>query len=512
MPLFTPEDFTHALECPTRLGQARLDGPLQERWRARQQLQAQATSLPLLKALAAFKYHPDPLGAKAFIEEDDPQMAIWETRKRLNRPGRVVLANAAVQDEERFARIDVMVHDAAHNTIEVIDVLDRRASPGTMSMRFSDQWYEWRTALYALAFKAVVTARHFRGNQVVAKLVLADESQSCDIEDLRQFAWLQDDAKGRSRVRWRDGLRAADLGSLRMLREVDVSRQVNTLYSGPVDVPGVPPEHRRNLDAFITWATQLHLSGDPVPPVASKACTGCAFRASSDETSHPGCHSPASPPVPAPGVNPVMDAPDDNGPAHRLAVDGAAPSLGLRKGLRPWQWIPFQFALQARVPGGAAAAVQSWQQLEPSAQPALDFLRALQGALDTQEPPPAVIRHRLAPGVVRHLNVAAHNAPVPERAALRAVVERLAAQPALPVEALAQAAPALPDVPDALGALPWVQALLSLHAQGHLPSGEFTQALYLRSQWAGLPGEQQQALASWMQQLLQADLARLHAA
>lgn len=506
---FTPEDFAHSLECPTRLHHARTPGPLQERWHARQRLQSQSLASPLLKGLAIFKYHPDPLGANAIIEVDDPQMAIWETRKRLNRPGRVVLANAAVQDGERFARVDVMVHDAAHNTIEIIDVLPRRASPGTLSMRFSDQWYDWRGALYALAFKAVVTARHFRGNQVVAKLVLPDESQSCDLDDLRRLAWLEEDAQGITRVRWREGLRASDLGSLRFLREVDVSRQVNALYNGPVDVPGVANEHRRNLDSFITWATDLHQRGVPAEPVASRACASCAFRAMPGQDPSHGCHAPVASPAQTPstardGSADSAAAQDRRTPVYLLATASANPSVGLRKGQRAWQWTPFQFTLQRLERAGdgtlQAGAPQAWKQLDPSPQQTLDFLRALQQALAVHDDAmaPAPLRHTLDASALRQLNATAHNAPVSERQLLRALVDRLASQASAPIDALPLDPQGALPAPPELAALPWVGHLFDLQRDGHLAPDELPQALFLRSQWAALSEAQRDALGEWL--------------
>lgn len=507
---FTPEDFAHALECPARLHHARTPGPLKDRWQARQRLQAQTLASPLLKALAIFKYHPDPLGANAIIEVDDPQMAIWETRRRLNRPGRVVLANAAVQDGERFARVDVMVHDAAHNTIEIIDVLPRRASPGTMSMRFSDQWYDWRGALYELAFKAVVTARHFRGNQVVAKLMLPDESQSCDLDDLRRLAWLEEDAQGITRVRWREGLRASDLGSLRFLREVDVSRQVNALYSGPVDVPGVANEHRRNLDSFITWATDLHRCEVPAQPVASKACASCAFRAVPGADASPGCQAPAAAPAQAPscaaheGIVNTSASRGARTPQYLLAIASAHPSVGLRKGQRAWQWTPFQFTLQALDLAGdgtlQARAPQAWQQLDPSPHQALDFLRALQQALAVhgEAMASACIHHTLDATALRQLHATAHNAPTNERAALRGLVDRLASPACERIDPARLEPQALPTASPELAALPWVARLFDLLRDGHLAPQELPPALFLRAQWADLSEAQRQALAEWL--------------
>ncbi|MFD0669156.1 DUF2779 domain-containing protein [Ramlibacter sp. MAHUQ-53] len=285
----TKSRFKIALECPTKLYYESRPGDYRNQMRENAFLAALADGGHQVGTLAKFKYHPDPIGQAITVEANGYDESVAQTHQRLAVPGRVVVAEAALRHDHYFVRVDLLIRDQERKRIELIEVKSKGVSEQDVAGQFTDK--AWRPYLYDVAFQAEVASRVFPGWQIVPKLVLMDKSVACDVEALHQQFPVVFDADGRNaRVEVAAGLDRAALGSLDILREVDVSDLVQGLRAAPVDVTGAPPEQVASLPAFMAWAAGLqhqeirHFGG------MSKACKDCQYRATEGDPLRSGVH------------------------------------------------------------------------------------------------------------------------------------------------------------------------------------------------------------------------------
>ncbi len=290
----TKSRFKIALACPTRLhyenardAQGR---PLYfSQARDNAFLAALADGGHQVGALAWFKYHPDPIGQAITVEASDHEEAVAQTRQRLEAPGRVVIAEAALRHETFFVRVDLLVRDPQRRTVEIIEVKSKGVTREEIDNRL--QAPGWQPYLYDVAFQAEVAAKVFPGWRIVPKLLLVDKSVPCDIDGLPRHVPVTAAPDGRgAQVACPPGLRREDLGALDLLVEVDVSDIVADLRASPVPAPHSPPQHTANLPAFMQWTAQLQQTGVRHFGGVSKACKGCPYRAPAGDPSRSGLH------------------------------------------------------------------------------------------------------------------------------------------------------------------------------------------------------------------------------
>ena len=284
----TKSRFKIALECPTRLYYEAND-----QYRNRLQddafLAALADGGHQVGALAKFKYHPDPQGQAITVEETKYDEAVTATDRLLAAPGRVVIAEAALRHGTCFVRVDLLIRDPQRQCIEIIEVKSKGVSQEDIDTRFKGG--DWQPYLYDVAFQAEIARRVFPGWQIIPKLLLLDKDVACDIEGLHQkFRVIVDEGGRNPHIEIPPGLRREDLGSLDLLREVDVSDIVRDLLASPVRAPHTPPEHAVSMLAFIDWAARLQQSGARHFGGVSKACKDCPYRAQADDAKRSGVH------------------------------------------------------------------------------------------------------------------------------------------------------------------------------------------------------------------------------
>lgn len=290
----TKSRFKIALACPTRLFyENALDEAGEPRYRNRQRDDAQLAALAdgghQIGALALFKYHPDPIGQAITVEAKDYETAVADTRRRLDAPGRVVIAEAALRHEGFFARVDLLIRDPKRKTIEIIEVKSKGVADQDIASRFKTP--DWQPYLYDVAFQAQVAAWVFPGWHIEPKLLLLDKAAACDVGGLQEYLPVVTGADGRHvGIDIPPGLRREALGRLDILREVDVSDVVNDLRHAVVPAPHAPAEHVQNLVAFMQWTSGLQANGTRHFGGVSKACKDCPYRAASDDPLASGVH------------------------------------------------------------------------------------------------------------------------------------------------------------------------------------------------------------------------------
>lgn len=279
--------FKLAVECPTKLHYAKTENGYRNRNDGNEFLQALADGGHQVGALAKFRYHPDPYGARITVETLDKTDALRQTREKLAQPGRVVIAEAALEYGSYFVRVDILVKDGQR--IEVIEVKSKSADNAEVLGRFKSP--EWRPYLYDIAFQTVVAESVFPGFEVVPKLLLVNSQGSCDVDGLHQFFRIVPDAQRRTvTVKLSPTFNAAAVADLNILREENVKDVVDALKARSIEVIGVTSPHNQGLHTFMEWAATLQQSETAFFGGVSKVCKSCEFRADHGDAARSGVH------------------------------------------------------------------------------------------------------------------------------------------------------------------------------------------------------------------------------
>jgi len=103
--------FKTALECPTKLYYQNPKNGYFNKKKDNEFLEALANGGHQVGELAKFKYHDDPVGASITVIERNHRAAVAATRNLLGASDRAVIAEAALQVDKLFARVDILIKD-----------------------------------------------------------------------------------------------------------------------------------------------------------------------------------------------------------------------------------------------------------------------------------------------------------------------------------------------------------------------------------------------------------------
>lgn len=110
--------------------------------------------------LAKYLYCNDPVGEQITVDSLQYDKAWEDTQKRISRPSRVVIAEAAIKYANFFIRVDILVHDPVARTLRVVEVKSRKVDEETVSRGFKgvrgNFAADWLPYLYDIAFQARV--------------------------------------------------------------------------------------------------------------------------------------------------------------------------------------------------------------------------------------------------------------------------------------------------------------------------------------------------------------------
>lgn len=280
----TKSRFKTAMKCPTQLYYSNHDVYFDARTDD-DFLKSLADGGLQVGEMAKYFYHPDPVGEHITVEQRCHDTALTETAMRLAAPGRIVIAEAAIGDAEFFIRVDILIRDEASRTIEIIEVKSKSVKQADVDVGFrNSNGYDprWVEYLYDIAFQAVVAERFLPGYRIVPKLLLVDTDVACDRDALHQCFQIvgENQRTDRSCVRPIEGLSRGDLGSLGMLREVDLTSMVVDLRNRPVPVSAanLPASATANLEAFMGWCSGLQQADQRFFARPNKTCKSCTFK------------------------------------------------------------------------------------------------------------------------------------------------------------------------------------------------------------------------------------------
>jgi hypothetical protein len=283
----TKSRFKLAVECPTKLHYAKAENGYRNRNENNEFLEALADGGHQVGTLAKFRYHPDPYGAQITIDTLDKADALRLTQERLQQPGRVVIAEAALEYGTCFIQVDLLIRNG--QCIELIEVKSKSVDNNDIQSRFKGG--EWRPYLYDIAFQTVVAVHVFPGYTIIPKLLLMNSDGQCDFDGLHQMFQVVPDIQNRTvAVKLADGFSPARISGLNILREVDVTDIVAELKGKPIEPKGVGAPHNADLQAFMQWAESLQQADEPFFGGVSKVCKNCEFRADAEDVARSGVH------------------------------------------------------------------------------------------------------------------------------------------------------------------------------------------------------------------------------
>jgi len=296
----TKSRFKLALECPTKLYYSNEKNGYFDKNEDNDFLQALADGGIQIGELAKFKYHKNPIDENITITTLKYDEAIAETKARLSKLGKVVIAEAAINYEKLFARVDILIRHQESKVIELIEVKSKSLSPEIIESQFkakrTKSWIpNWLPYLYDIAFQTYLAKKEFPDFKIIPKLLLLDPSQLTDIDGLHQhfkivYKFDPDFGKKRAFIETLPNLQSKDLGALEILLEVDVSDVVDELLNSEVLSSHAPPIAKVNLSTYIDWASEIQNNGTRHFEKISKTCKNCQYRADEDEIKLSGVH------------------------------------------------------------------------------------------------------------------------------------------------------------------------------------------------------------------------------
>ena len=212
--------FKLALECPTKLYYTVRSNGYFDKNEGNDFLQALADGGHQVGELAKFRYHPNPVGEGITVETLDHAEALAQTRAKLDRPGRVVIAEAALLHDSYFVRVDILIQDKGATTIDLIEVKSKSVKSEDVASGFKSKSgkydSDWLPYLYDVTFQAEVARMVFPGYDIRPKLLLVDPEHVCEQDGVHQLFKIvtQKSADGKSRVHVQvpGQLTAADFG------------------------------------------------------------------------------------------------------------------------------------------------------------------------------------------------------------------------------------------------------------------------------------------------------------
>jgi hypothetical protein len=296
----TKSRFKLALECPTKLYYGVKVNGYFDKNQDNDFLQALADGGNQIGELAKYKYHEDPVGSHITVEPLEYDLALKLTAEKLDQPGRVIIAEAALLYAPYFVRVDILIRDQDSKTIDLIEVKSKSVSNETIAAGFKNTrgFYDsnWLPYLYDVAFQAEVAKLVFPGFQIRPKLLLIDSAATCDVDGLHQRFMIvtetnPETGRSRTKIRSPQSLSRKEIGDLTILKEVDVSNIVADLRSLKINNEAhIPDRYSQDLPTFMKWAGELQISGQREFFGLSKNCRSCQFRAPLGDPKHSGIH------------------------------------------------------------------------------------------------------------------------------------------------------------------------------------------------------------------------------
>lgn len=279
----TKSRFKLALECPTKLYYTGKKDVYADQNEENEFLKALAKGGYQVGELAKYKYCDNPIGQHITVEEKGEE-AVAITAEKLKSEN-AVIAEGAFRFENLYVRADIVVRRGNH--IKLIEVKSKSWDSTSRFMNTKGNFESsWRPYLYDLAFQTHVLRNALPHFHVEPYLLLVDKDVMADQDSMNQWFRVKELADHRYEVITQLGLKRSQMGSLDLLREINMSREVEIAFNQNVPTAGVPEEYR-SFEAFVQWCSHIYTNDMRHYSPVSNACKSCSFK--SKEGDNKGC-------------------------------------------------------------------------------------------------------------------------------------------------------------------------------------------------------------------------------
>ncbi|HPA62969.1 MAG TPA: DUF2779 domain-containing protein [Spirochaetota bacterium] len=210
------------------------------------------------------------------IEEKDHFEAVEKTYELLKTLDDVTIFEAAIQFENLFIRVDILVKKG--NQIDLIEVKAKLMNPEDPSKSFvskNEIRSSWVEYLYDIAFQRYVFCKAFPKYETVTKafLMLVDKSMKSTVEGLNQRFYIDSNRK----VVTKGGITPEDLGSA-ILTAIPVDDCIDIIYQSDCK-----KRTDYTFDEFVKYFSIHYLEDRKIKPELMSHCRTCEFKALPEE-------------------------------------------------------------------------------------------------------------------------------------------------------------------------------------------------------------------------------------
>tara|TARA_B100000683_G_scaffold267291_1_gene300716 strand:- start:2656 stop:4650 length:1995 start_codon:yes stop_codon:yes gene_type:complete len=270
----TKSRFKQGLECTTKLFYTNKKDEYANTSNEDSFLQSLAEGGFQVGELAKFYFHDNPIEESITIESSGEE-AIIETKERLSKKGRVVIAEAAFKFNNLFVRIDILVKEDDQISIYEVKAkswdVDKDSFFDKNKTKITSPWMPY---VYDVAFQKYVVSNALKKGDIKAYLTLVDKSKTVELDGMNQF-FMIDKTGDQTTVRVKEGLRRSHLGEVKLL----INKNVNDeCWKIEHDFP-VPTDlgERIMFTEFIQRCSYMYENDIKTQVHIGKKCKDCQF-------------------------------------------------------------------------------------------------------------------------------------------------------------------------------------------------------------------------------------------
>ena len=278
----TKSRFKIGLECVTKLyytgkKEEYADQQLDDKF-----LQALAEGGHQTGALSLFEFCDNPTEDDIIVKTLDYEESLRITKEKLERTGKVIIAEAAFKYNNLFIRADIIVK---HEFGKVIDLYEVKAKSfnsdeenensfvsylGKANDRISSKWLPY---LYDVAFQKYVVTKAFPGYTVNSHLLLVDKAKKATVNGLNQiFQIIKEDGRASVDI---SNVRKEQLGES-ILTIVNTDSTVENIWNKYL----VPTTLNQDFtfEEFIVYCEDIYVRDVRVFSPLTMGCKDCTYK------------------------------------------------------------------------------------------------------------------------------------------------------------------------------------------------------------------------------------------
>jgi hypothetical protein len=275
----TKSRFKLALECVTKLFYTR-NKQYEDQTNEDPFLQALAKGGYQIGELAKYKYCKDPIVENITISTLCEEEALRLTAEKMLQEN-VIIAEAAFLHDNLFVRVDLLVKTG--NQIKLIEVKSKSySSRDSFISSKNTPFSKWVPYLYDLAFQTYVVRRALQHQSltIVPYFLLVNKDEVVPVDGLNQVFKISDSyVNGYSIKTDLRGIDISVLNEIRILKEINMSDEIETILNMDVVAKNIPYEYRKFED-FVNWCSNLYKNETRVFTDPGSKCKKCQFKAS----------------------------------------------------------------------------------------------------------------------------------------------------------------------------------------------------------------------------------------